>query len=291
MQHRATTSLLKRLAISALLSACALLPSVHASEMAIASQQALSRAFGEFRASRYVVFQGCDTTDCHFQEASKFGSLGPRAKFKVARTVIDFEGAKLGDTAVYQHNAGQFVVGGKTVAANFQESYTKEEENWLHAKARLQQLPRLATEPQRLYTLSAAMKTAFYAQHLDEAQSLATQLLALATVDDAVTRWRGDYIHDGHRFLGLMALQRGDVADAKAQLLASARVKGSPSLDSFGPSMALAEKLLLIGERQAVWDYLELCKQFWKVEQLNAWQQQVQEGTLPQFGANLKYGG
>lgn len=79
----------------------------------------------------------------------------------------------------------------------------------------------------------------------------------------------------------------------------SRRLSGACALDDltkhslrcqYLPAIPAPALVCTLGERQTVWDYLELCKQFWKVDQLNAWQQQVKDGVLPQFGANLKYG-
>ena len=63
-----------------------------------------------------------------------------------------------------------------------------------------------------------------------------------------------------------LALQAGDVEEAKRRLLAAGKTSGSPALRSFGPNMALAEKLLEKGERDVVLEYFELCKKFWAGE-------------------------
>ena len=66
---------------------------------------------------------------------------------------------------------------------------------------------------------------------------------------------------------------------------------GSPQLDTFGPNMALAERLLAGGRREAVLRYLEACRAFWESggEELERWTQEVREGRTPAFGANLDY--
>ena len=45
------------------------------------------------------------------------------------------------------------------------------------------------------------------------------------------------------------------------------------------------------GERQVVLDYFELCRKFWQMHdgRLDKWSQQVQDGKIPDFGANLVY--
>jgi hypothetical protein len=91
--------------------------------------------------------------------------------------------------------------------------------------------------------------------------------------------------------LGVIALRRGDMLQAKQYLAASGKTKGSPQLDSFGPNMSLAKALLEKGERDAVLDYFEACRTFWKMgaKQLDAWSATVRGGGIPSFGANLVY--
>jgi hypothetical protein len=55
----------------------------------------------------------------------------------------------------------------------------------------------------------------------------------------------------------------------------------------YGPNMSLAKDLLEKGEKQGVLDYFALCRKFWNSGRLDEWSQQVTEGTIPDFGANL----
>ena len=57
----------------------------------------------------------------------------------------------------------------------------------------------------------------------------------------------------------------------------------------YGPNMSLAKDLLEKGERQVVLDYFALCRRFWNYGRLDDWSQQVKEGKIPDFGANLVY--
>jgi len=101
----------------------------------------------------------------------------------------------------------------------------------------------------------------------------------------------GNALHHAHSALGRAALRAGRVGDAKRHLLASAKTKGSPQLDSFGPSWDLAAELLARGERETVLRYLELCRGFWKMgaRHLDAWAKSVREtgktDFLPVFDA------
>jgi hypothetical protein len=69
----------------------------------------------------------------------------------------------------------------------------------------------------------------------------------------------------------------------------SGKTPGSPELDSFGPNMSLAQDLLEKGERQAVLDHFQRCRKFWKshADDLDQWTQEVKDGKIPNFGANL----
>jgi hypothetical protein len=97
----------------------------------------------------------------------------------------------------------------------------------------------------------------------DKAEAYARELLELA--ETSPRDWiYGNAVHDGHRILGELALQRGDVRSAKEHLLAAGATPGSPQLDSFGPELTLANDLLAAGERTTVVAYLRACRRFWK---------------------------
>jgi hypothetical protein len=101
----------------------------------------------------------------------------------------------------------------------------------------------------------------------------------------------GNAIHKGNLVLGRIALREGRVADAVTFLHASGDVSGSPQLNSFGPNMTLAKELLEQGETEAVLAYFESCRTFWKMgtRRLDAWTEDVRQGRVPNFAANLWY--
>jgi tetratricopeptide (TPR) repeat protein len=101
----------------------------------------------------------------------------------------------------------------------------------------------------------------------------------------------GNAIHKANLALGRVAFAIGDMETAKSRLLDAGKTPGSPQLDSFGPNMVLAQKLLKIGEKDAVLQYLNLCGKFWKMDngQLEAWKKTIKDGGIPDFGANLIY--
>ena len=154
----------------------------------------------------------------------------------------------------------------------------------------------------RFIELRKIADQAFNDGELDQATELARELLALA--DDYRDDWNyGNAIHHGHRLLGHVALEHGDMDTAKAELLASGDTRGSPQLNSFGPNMSLAKSLLEKGETECVITYLERCGAFWQLkklaekrpalkpmaETLDRWIEQVMNGEIPEFGPNLLY--
>lgn len=143
---------------------------------------------------------------------------------------------------------------------------------------------------ERFYALDKLAEEALEAGNAAKAEQYATELLQLAP--QYKRDWNyGNAVHKGNIILGRIALQRGDLLDAKQRLLAAGATPGSPQLDSFGPNMTLAKELLEKGERDAVVSYLESCGRFWKMggTQLQDWITTVKAGGVPDFGANLSY--
>jgi hypothetical protein len=132
-------------------------------------------------------------------------------------------------------------------------------------------------------------KAAFEAGEFDKARSYATDLLAKASLPDFLEHGRA--IHHGNLVLGRLALKAGDVEKAKEHLLKAGLVSGGTNLSSFGPNMMLAKELLELGERQVVIKYLKQCANFWNTPDHRAekWIYAVEQGTSPNFGANLSY--
>ena len=145
----------------------------------------------------------------------------------------------------------------------------------------------------------------------DESSTLARFLLRDATAYQ--TYWNyGNAVHVAHLALGRAALSNHDLVEAEKQLLLSVDAKtlcmrsfqkpgatpidrtkcdASPQMDSFGPDMLLAKELLAAGRKDAVLKYLELCAEFWKMDDghLIEWQAEIKKGSIPDFGANLIY--
>lgn len=143
---------------------------------------------------------------------------------------------------------------------------------------------------ERFYALNRAAKGALKAGKNEEAQKLAEELLQMA--ESRADDWNyGNAIQDSNQVLGRIALSKGDIAEAKKRLLASADSDGSPQMNSFGPNMQLAKELLAKGEKEVVVEYFDLCRKFWKMgaQRLSTWSDDVNDGRTPDFGASLNY--
>jgi hypothetical protein len=143
----------------------------------------------------------------------------------------------------------------------------------------------------RLQPLGVAAMASVDTGDYAKAQRYALELLRLSYELFPKERPEADGIHKGNIVLGRLALRAGDSEGAKAYLLKSARVEGSPVLGSFGPNMTLAKELLEKGEQKAVLEYFDLCDEFWKDghDKLKRWKNQVQAGVIPDFGTNMVY--
>lgn len=138
-----------------------------------------------------------------------------------------------------------------------------------------------------LYALISASKVAMDAEMFDSARRFANDLLKQVGDPPAVSD--GPAFHDGHVVLGRVALRNGDLQQAKAELLQAGRTPGGGTLDSFGPNMALAKELADRGERDTVITYLKLCRSFWQGPEPDQWIRTLEDGKVPDFGANLLY--
>jgi hypothetical protein len=141
----------------------------------------------------------------------------------------------------------------------------------------------------RAMALGDAAKLAVKASALDDARADAREL---ASGTGPNWSWNeGNAAFTSNMVLGEVALRQGDKPAAVKYLLASGKTKGSPQLDSFGPNMQLAKDLLEAGERDAVLAFIDECRRFWKLGnmQLQRWTRDIQEGRTPDFGANLLF--
>jgi len=151
-------------------------------------------------------------------------------------------------------------------------------------------LAKAKTPQQRFYALNAAAKESFVAGNVEDAQKYAEELMTL--LPNFPDDWNyGNAVQDANLVLGRIAVKDGRMGEAKQYLLAAGNSPGSPQMNSFGPNVSLAKDLLEQGERDVAIQYLELCRKFWKVhgDRLDQWIQEIKNGKVPNFGANLIY--
>ena len=136
--------------------------------------------------------------------------------------------------------------------------------------------------------LEEAALAAVWAGELEKAERYATDVLSSAV--EGRPSWNfGNALHHGNLVLGHVALRRGDVEAAGRFLIRAGKTPGSPQLNSFGPNMALALELAKKGQLEVVIEYMKQCKSFWNGPELGNWLSEVEQGVVPDFGANLNY--
>jgi hypothetical protein len=148
-----------------------------------------------------------------------------------------------------------------------------------------------AARADRFWLLPDLSLAAFEANEWGKARAYASELLQEASDETNPFANDGDAVHIGNAVLGRLALASGNRELTKKHLIESAKCSKTPNLISFGPSMRLARDLLDIGERDVVIDYLKLCSNFWATNnhQPEQWVHTIENGGIPDFGANLEY--
>ena len=139
-----------------------------------------------------------------------------------------------------------------------------------------------ASEIDRFYALTVAVQAAAVLEQYDVASKLSEELLALAP--SYRDNWNyGNAVHNAHTALGLVALANGNIAGAIQHLHAAGATPGSPQLDTFGPSMALARALMLEGHFEPVAEYLKKCRLFWEMGEqwLDTWEKMIARRVVP----------
>ena len=118
--------------------------------------------------------------------------------------------------------------------------------------------------------------------HLAKARVHAEAMVMMATgIHDGMD---GKQVHSGHVILGRIALREGDVGEARARLELAGRTAGAAQLDC--PEMALANELLQHDQRDAVLQYLLLCRTACDSygDTLDRWIAQLRDGLIPELG-------
>lgn len=150
------------------------------------------------------------------------------------------------------------------------------------------------TTSERLYTLHNLATASYQAGDHKKARQFAEDL------QEEIKKLNGKHMsramlgtHSSNTILGLIALDNNQIEDANNFILASAAITGSsPHLQSFGPSMLLAKRLLEKGQQDTVLKYLDLCSVFWKDihGNLEPWKTTIKKGGIPDFGRSEQSG-
>lgn len=138
-----------------------------------------------------------------------------------------------------------------------------------------------------LSTLFSKAQTAVSCGEYTLAKSYAKQLKHLSAKYSICWDY-GNVVEKYNLILGYVALREKNISDAKKHLLASCESPGSPQLNSFGPSMFLANILLEKGHKEVVLDYLSRCKCFadsdsYLAKDIERWKQNIISGKKPDF--------
>jgi hypothetical protein len=149
----------------------------------------------------------------------------------------------------------------------------------------LEQDRAFSTGTARGFALPDLAKGAFTAGEFSKAQAYVNEMLRA----DPKSGNYGALVHDGYAVRGLLALQAGNVEQAKQDLLLAGTATSTPVLMSFGPDMTLAKALTEKGERETVLEYFARCKVFWQMgqEKLDRWSAALRAGKSPDFGPGL----
>ncbi len=152
---------------------------------------------------------------------------------------------------------------------------------------KLEQLLEQAGDYQRYILLDTAARTALELKQYGKARRYASELQTLA--EHFPLDWNySSALHQSRIILGKLALQDGDIASAKRFLLAAASVPLSDALNQRAPDLTLAQSLLDKGEKDAVLDYLRLCKKIWPDggDKLDYWLKHIARGEKVRLAAS-----
>jgi len=152
------------------------------------------------------------------------------------------------------------------------------------------ELAKAKTPEERFYALNDVAKESFTVGKVEDARKYAQELMTL--LPKYRSNWNyGNAVQDANLVLGRIAVKEGHLNEAKQYLIAAGNSPGSPQMNSFGPNVSLAKDLLEKGEKEVVIQYLELCRKFWRMDRgrLDKWIQEIKDGKIPDFGANLIY--
>lgn len=140
--------------------------------------------------------------------------------------------------------------------------------------------------------LDDAAELAYEVEDYEKAKAYSIESLLLSS--NQQNDWNyGNSIHNSNMVLGRLSLKDGDTGKAKEYLIQSAKSKGSPQLDTFGPSLKLANELLIAGERDVVLSYMHSISRFWEMDdgRVSQWITQIENNETPKlcrYGCSCK---
>jgi len=157
------------------------------------------------------------------------------------------------------------------------DKYTKESEfSWKPEKQYI------TARLNHFYGLKDQIISEYESHNFSKVKKLAKEYLELANIYQC--NWNyGNAIHDANRFLGLGSLKEGDINKAADYLIKAGKSPGSPTLNSFGPELDLANELLKLGKANEVKIYLYEIKSFWKMNNkiIDKWLLDIENGKKP----------
>ncbi len=141
--------------------------------------------------------------------------------------------------------------------------------------------PDKLSQSDQLLLLRRQMETAFWDRKMDEAESKARELLALAEQSTNAPDY-GNEIFFANLSFGYLALQRGEKSQAARYLLSASGAPPTDRLRNESIDMTLARQLVDWGEREAVAQFLDRCARFnHRGKELAEWAAQIRKGINP----------
>lgn len=135
---------------------------------------------------------------------------------------------------------------------------------------------------QRFFDMPRASVAYYMLGFYNEARGIANEMKALPKAYSGT--WNdGNLAYYSNWIFGMLALDAGKVETSKELLLLSGECGGSPQLNSFGPNMRLAKRLLERGEKETFLEFLDLIERFWKNGEnwLTIWREVVEKNREP----------
>src|SRR5262245_3123523 len=154
-------------------------------------------------------------------------------------------------------------------------------ESFANGERLLNTPPEQLSQSDRMMLLRGHMEEAFWNGKMDEAESKARELLALAARNTNDPEY-GNAVFFANLSLGHVMLRRGAKRQAAGYLLAASNAPPTDHLRYGNIDMTLARQLVDSGEREAVAQFLDRCGQFnYSGKNLTEWAAEIRKGINP----------